>query len=272
MIQLTLQAAGQRFRVLSPPADVSITLRFNGNQPNTYGVDRATAKAYETGGFVGDTRRGGSCNFERYTLVPHCNGTHTECIGHLALERIAIVHELRESLIPAAVVSVPLRKATACDEAYTVPFGAEDEVISAADLRAACAGIHPDFLGALLIRTRPNDAGKCARDYMQQAPGFFTLDAMQFIRDTGVRHLLTDLPSVDRLFDEGLLGAHRIYWGVMPGEQQVDVNAHSPATITEMIFVPDSVADGLYLLNLQIAPFEADAAPSRPLLYSLQAD
>jgi len=36
--------------------------------------------------------------------------------------------------------------------------------------------------------------------------------------------------------------------------------------MTELINVPDDVPDGRYLLNLQIAPFEADAAPSRPVL------
>ena len=40
-------------------------------------------------------------------------------------------------------------------------------------------------------------------------------------------------------------------------------------TITEMVFIPDEVEDGDYLLNLQIAPFFADAAPSRPILYKI---
>jgi hypothetical protein len=42
------------------------------------------------------------------------------------------------------------------------------------------------------------------------------------------------------------------------------------ATITEMIFVKDDISDGSYLLNLQIASFENDAAPSKPILYSLE--
>ena len=33
-----------------------------------------------------------------------------------------------------------------------------------------------------------------------------------------------------------------------------------------MIYVPNEIEDGEYLLNLQIAPFESDCAPSRPLL------
>ncbi|HSD73628.1 MAG TPA: hypothetical protein VLB75_02595 [Steroidobacteraceae bacterium] len=36
-------------------------------------------------------------------------------------------------------------------------------------------------------------------------------------------------------------------------------------------FVPDETADGFYLLDLQLAPFVADATPSRPLLYPVIA-
>jgi hypothetical protein len=31
--------------------------------------------------------------------------------------------------------------------------------------------------------------------------------------------------------------------------------------------VPDDIVDGIYLLEIQMAPFENDASPSRPVLY-----
>jgi hypothetical protein len=40
-------------------------------------------------------------------------------------------------------------------------------------------------------------------------------------------------------------------------------------TITELIFVPNEVKDGPYLLNLQTAAFENDATPSRPVIYPI---
>ena len=40
-------------------------------------------------------------------------------------------------------------------------------------------------------------------------------------------------------------------------------------TITELIYVPEEVTDRQYLLNLQIAPFENDASPSKPILYAI---
>ncbi len=71
------------------PHSIAIPLNFNGAQPNAYGVEKATSKPCETGELVGDTRRGGSCNFEQYKFIPHCNGTHTESIGHITHERIS---------------------------------------------------------------------------------------------------------------------------------------------------------------------------------------
>jgi arylformamidase len=79
--------------------------------------------------------------------------------------------------------------------------------------------------------------------------------------------LLVDLPSIDRLFDEGKLLNHRIFWNVEEGSREVNHQTRMSSTITELIYVRDEVPDGDYLLNLQIPPFESDAAPSRPLLF-----
>ncbi|MEO6656029.1 MAG: cyclase family protein, partial [Pyrinomonadaceae bacterium] len=91
---------------IGDPIDISIPMRFNGPQPNAYGVEAATSKACEAGDIVGDTRRGGSVNFEQYTFIPHCNGTHTECVGHITHERISVLDCLRAVLIRAVLVSV----------------------------------------------------------------------------------------------------------------------------------------------------------------------
>jgi kynurenine formamidase len=241
-------------------------MNFNGPQPNTYGVERSSAKAYESGSFIGDTRRGGSCNFEQYTLVPHCNGTHTECIGHITAERKYIIDHLRDILIPCTLVSVEPEDALGCGDTYPVPFNSGDKVISRKLIEQAITGIKKEILNALVIRTIPNPEEKKSRDYGEQPPAFFTPEAMQFILDCGVKHLLTDLPSVDRLFDEGKLGVHRVFWKMKPGASEPDENSNLFHTITEMIFAGSSIQDGRYLLNLQIAPFVADASPSRPVL------
>ena len=79
----------------------------------------------------------------------------------------------------------------------------------------------------------------------------------------GIKHLLIDLPSIDREKDGGELLGHNAFWNTS-GQLRMD------ATITEFIFVPNSVEDGTYFLNLQVAPFENDATPSKPVLYKIE--
>jgi hypothetical protein len=76
------------------------------------------------------------------------------------------------------------------------------------------------------------------------------------------------LPSVDREEDQGKLLAHKAFWNVK-NTQELNPDARLSCTITELIFVPDAIQDGTYLLNLQIASFENDASPSKPVLYAL---
>ena len=83
------------------------------------------------------------------------------------------------------------------------------------------------------------------------------------------KHLLCDLPSIDRIFDEGKLANHRAFWNVEPGKFETNENSFPEHTITELIFVPEKIKDGKYILNLQIAAFAADASPSRPVLFEI---
>ena len=79
---------------------------------------------------------------------------------------------------------------------------------------------------------------------------------------------MIDLPSVDKEKDDGKLLAHKAFWNVTDVNNLND-DARLDCTITEMIFVHDEVKDGTYLLNLQIASFENDASPSKPILYAI---
>jgi kynurenine formamidase len=240
------------------PIDISIPLRFDGPQPNAYGVEPASSHACEYGDLIGDTRRRGSCNFERVTFIPHCNGTHTECVGHITNERIAIRDCLQDVLIPAVLVSL---------EGDAAESG--DLVIGKDALSKRMYTPRADVGGsALIVRTLPNDDGKLSRRYDEKnIPAHFTAEAMHFVVACGFKHVLVDLPSIDRLFDEGRLLNHRIFWNVEPGSFEIDEETRINSTITELIYVPNEVEDGEYLLNLQIAPFAADAAPSRPILF-----
>jgi kynurenine formamidase len=242
----------------SAPIEISIPLNFNGDQPNAFGVEPATSAACVAGELIGDTRRGGSCNFEQYTFIPHCNGTHTECVGHITNERISVRDCLRDSFVLAALITV---EPTAADNG--------DPVITKSSIERSISG---KSVEALTIRTLPNDDSKLTRRYIDKIPPYFAHDAMTFIVQQGIRHLLVDMPSIDRLFDEGRLLNHRIFWNVEEGKFETNENTRRDCTITELIYVPNEVEDGPYLLNLQIAPFASDASPSRPILFKLIED
>ncbi|MBK8549919.1 MAG: cyclase family protein [Ignavibacteria bacterium] len=253
----------------SEPIDISIPIIFNGEQPNTYDVDKAAAKAVETAEFVGDTRRGGSCNFEEYKLIPHCNGTHTECVGHISLERISIHNTLSDSFIPATFITVTPEKAFDSQDNYIPAKSENDFMITKKALEVKLKDSDMKFLEGLIIRTLPNEDSKKSRQYMKQHPPFFSIEGMEYILKLNIKHLLIDIPSVDRTFDEGKLTAHHIFWDVPFGSHDVDKEKHSMRTITEMIYASNDIEDGRYLINIQIPDFVADAAPSRILLYKI---
>jgi hypothetical protein len=136
------------------------------------------------------------------------------------------------------------------------------------------ASARPDWFTpcrAMIVRTLPNTPDKRQRDYSAgELPPYFSTAAMQWIVAHGIDHLVVDLPSVDRSHDGGKLTAHRLFWGIAAGATDSTAARRGNATITEMAYIDESIPDGPYLLNLQVAPFVADAAPSRPILYPLE--
>lgn len=228
-------------------ADLSIPLDFRGPQPNAFGVDAATASA------LGDTRHGASVNFEQYTFIPHCNGTHTECVGHITDERISLRSCLRDVITTALLATVK-------------PTADGTDLVITPD-HARHAGVRSGSQ-SLILRTLPNAEDKLSRQYDgENIPPYFTAAAMRYIVECGFKHLLVDLPSIDRLFDNGKLENHRIFWNIEPQSRAVNAETRINNTVTELIYVPNEIEDGEYLLNLQIAPFESDASPSRPILF-----
>jgi len=201
--------------VLNKPMDLSIPLDFHGKQTNAFGVPKATSQAIEVGDFVGDTRKGGSCNCEKVEFVPHCHGTHTEGIGHIAEERISIHKILMEVWIPATLITIEPERVPDTQDSYSAKQEAQDVVITKSSVEKKIENSSLDFLQALAIRTLPNDPEKQWKSYEDKIPPYVTSDAMKYIVSLGVRHLLLDLPSTDRLVDQGKLHAHHIFFSTL---------------------------------------------------------
>lgn len=200
--------------------------------------------------WVGSVAEGGDVNFFDITFNPHAHGTHTECLGHVTKERHSVNKALRGSWFVAELISVETEDRDG------------DKVITAAEVNKKS---RHEGAEAIIIRTLPNDPRKVTENLSNSNWPYLEAEAATAIRESGIEHLLIDQPSVDREEDGGALAAHKAFW-------HIPENPRIHATISELIFVPDEIPDGLYLLNLQVAPMENDAAPSRPVLFYLEAE
>ena len=269
-LQITATVGESRYRVnLDQPRDISIPLRFDGAHLSVFGAPQPRREPYATESFVGDVRQGGSCNCDIFSFAAHTSGTHTECVGHISSVPIAIHEVLQDSLIPVTLITIALQTALETNDTYEPALRPHDRLITRAALEQSLHGCNPAFLEGVVIRTTPNGPVKFAQDYDKVRPGFFSIEGIRYLTELGVNHLLTDIPSIDRLDDEGKLTNHHIFWEVPLGHHPAVGKNYSVRTVTELIYVADNIVDGVYVLNLQIAPFMADASPCRPILYEL---
>ncbi len=270
-MNLITRLNGEAYQLdLENPISLAIPLKFNGEQPNHFGAPIASGKPLAGGGFVGDTKQGGSCNVEQISMVPHCNGTHTESIHHLVNDSISIGSIHSNSLTHALLISVTPKQANSTIDSYIPELENNDWVIDLAELQSHISNQDLAQAEALVIRTLPNHAHKISVIYSDEAqPPFFTQEAMQWLAQSTIKHLLVDFPSLDKMYDDGHLTNHHLYWNLEADSHELNDHARIERTVSEMIYVPDNAIDGFYALNLQVPAFELDAAPSRPLLYPL---
>ncbi len=248
-MEVWVQWRGQQWRVQrAQPLSIAIPLRADGAVPNAFFLRQPEFQPVRIGSFVGSVAQGGSCNCQDVTFNPHGNGTHTECLGHITAEPLTIAEALTCFLFIAQLISVQPRQ---------LPNG--DQVIAVDDLPPLEEGIE-----AVVVRTLPNGDEKLTRQYSGTNPPYVLPETAAFFRDFGIQHFLIDLPSMDREDDGGKLLAHRAFW-------HYPEQPRRNATITEMVYVPNAIADGIYMLELQVPAFALDAAPSRPVLYPMES-
>ena len=230
---------------LSKPIDISIPLTASTENPIAWYLNEPKIEPVKDGDWIGKVSEGASINFNSIEFNPHAHGTHTECIGHITKEFHSINQTLKNFFFQAELITV-------------IPYEKGDDlVISKEQIKNALNGSKPE---AIIIRTIPNSDTKKSKKYSNTNWAYLLEEAAAYLKEVGIKHLLIDLPSVDREKDDGELLAHKAFWNY-PLAPRLD------ATITEFIYVPTSILDGCYMLNLQIASFENDATPSKPILY-----
>ena len=242
----TIQYNSKKLQIdLSKPLDISIPLRASKYNVKAWDVKAPKIKPVKKGEWIASVAQGACINFNTIFFNPHAHGTHTECVGHITKKVHSINKNLRQFFFLTEIITVAPKKLK------------DDFVISKKQLQFAIGSKKRD---AIVIRTIPNTNEKISTQYSHTNPPYLLEDAAIYLREKGIKHLLIDLPSVDKEKDDGQLLSHNAFWDTK-GKIRMD------ATITELIYVPNVIDDGCYFLNLQIAAFENDATPSKPILY-----
>lgn len=251
---------------LSKPLDISIPLTNNEQNPIAWYQNAPVIEPVRIGSdateWIGKVSEGkSSTNFNNIFFNPHAHGTHTECLGHITRDFYSINQCLKQFFFTAEVISVEPK------------LIGEDLVITKDQIEAVFVISTKEKshrqTQALIVRTLPNLDSKKHLNYSNTNPPYLAEEAAIYIREHGIQHLLIDLPSVDKEHDEGKLLSHKAFWNVK-NVNKLNEDARMDCTITEMIYVDNSISDGSYFLNLQIASFENDASPSKPVLYSFE--
>lgn len=248
IVKCDLQIQNNSYQIdLSKPLDISIPLQATSKNPEAWYLSKPRMEPVVMDDWVASVKAGASVNFNNIFFNPHAHGTHTECVGHISKEFHSVNKALKRFFFTAELISVSPKKK------------GKDSYISASEVKKLLKGKSPE---AVVIRTLPNAASKKAKKYSHTNWPYLEEAAATFLRELGVQHLLIDLPSVDKEKDDGQLLAHRAFWNYPE-------NMRTEATITEFIYVSNRIKDGKYILNLQIASFENDATPSKPVLYKI---
>ena len=203
-ITLRTRVGNREIRVeLTRPVSLAIELDFSKEQPRHFGAPQASTRPFAVPGFSGSVEQGASCNCQTLTLIPHCNGTHTECVGHLTREPVDAHRVAPLGFIPAFLVSIEPTNARASGEGTEPAPQPTDFLITRRALETswlqAAAPFEPR---ALVIRTLPNTTAKRHQDYSNQTPPYLSREAASLLVERGIEHLVVDLPSIDRSHDE----------------------------------------------------------------------
>ena len=138
-------------------------------------------------------------------------------MAHLTRESGDAWRVVPRGLLPAVVVSVVPEPASESSESTDPQPFATDSLITRRRLRAAWPMGRMVEPVAAIIRTLPNDAAKRTRNYTDLVPPYLTREAVEWLVEKRIEHLVLDVPSLDRTHDDGHMVGHRLFFGLPPG-------------------------------------------------------
>ena len=251
---MKLYLSNNSFIDTSTPIDISIPVDPNGSI-TAWHLEKATFKIVREGSFIGSVKDGGHVNFRDLYFNPHSHCTHTECCGHITKDVSSINQQNISIFCKAILITIkPI-------EIINKETKQKDYVVDLSHFNEHKKNIKGHE--AIIIRTLPNSNNKCNKNYSDSNPCYLDPNIIELLNIHSIKHLIVDLPSVDKENDNGKLSFHHKFWNVPE-------NPVMNKSITELAYISNNIEDGSYILNLQIAPFENDASPSRPILFKIR--
>ena len=188
-MKATIEYNSRKIEVnISNPIDISIPIDVSRKNVNAWYVDEPKIFPEEIDGEVVKVSEGAVVNFNNIHFNPHSHITHTECVGHITEKVHSINKNLKYFIFLAEVVTIaPL-------------FHNGDFIIGVKQLKTALRNKKRD---AIVIRTLPNLEEKKSMQYSNTNPTYLSEKAAIYLREKGIKHLLIDLPSVDKEKDDG---------------------------------------------------------------------
>lgn len=230
--------------------------------PNAFHLTPFSSRTVEfEGQFIGDVKRGGSCNVDTLSYVPH-GLTHLETSAHL----------LNPDAHPPTVKDIPPESlsgiALLLDLSYLgkepggkIPWDAVRPVLEKNTLPISLLAIktHASIL--------PQDYDFSSKDFLSLSPE--TAKGIHDYRLDGNRIdcLILDLPSIDPESDGGKLLAHRNFFGLpLTG---MDAEDKEKRALVELAWFSD-LQEGYYYVFISPPRFDTNAVTTgillRPLL------
>ena len=197
-LRIELHHHGHLWSVQTEPVDLSVPVNPQSGLPRAWYQGPAKATPVQSDGWIGSVADGGSVNFRNVQFNPHAHGTHTETREHIHDTFEPVDALVRSGAVPFLMPAILI-------EAQPQPQG-EDWVVPLSSLQAVESQIQAHRPLAVVLRCTNGDI---QQDWSHTNPPYLQRGFAELLVDHDIKHLLLDLPSVDREVTLGNLRLRR---------------------------------------------------------------
>jgi len=255
-ILIRVRDTENNLRIFEPgaPVNVSREVRFRPETVSTgsFYLPKPKLETFRSGDqFIGDVDKGGSCNVDIITYVPH-NVTHAETSSHVTRygENAVTLNKIPAEYLTGIALLIDLSDLPDEPGSLISRQHIESKLeqnnlpITMLAVKTGASGLPADydFSGKNYMAVTP-EAAAAVHDY---SPG-----------DSRIDCLLLDLPSIDPEEDEGKLSAHRAIFGLPEtGHDMTDAEMRLLVELADF----SALEEGYYYVVITLPRFETNAA------------